>query len=82
VPLVPGITATPDNLQGIASFLADLGYRHCDLLPYNPAGTTKRQAIGMGLATGLPELPLSPQKDAELRQMFQERLDQRIDTAA
>ena len=47
VPLVPGITATPGNLLEIASFLADLGYLRCDLLPYNPAGVEKRCAIGM-----------------------------------
>jgi pyruvate formate lyase activating enzyme len=74
VPLVPEITATPDNLLEIASFLADLGYRHCDLLPYNPAGLEKRQAIGMRLPPHLPTLPHEPGKEDELRKLFRERL--------
>lgn len=82
VPLVPGMTATTRNLLGIASFLADLGYRRCDLLPYNPAGIEKRRAIGMDLALELPQSPLSPGEEDGLRKLFQERLAQRIDTAA
>jgi pyruvate formate lyase activating enzyme len=82
VPLVPGMTATTRNLLGTALFLADLGYRRCDLLPYNPAGIEKRRAIGMDLALELPQSPLSPAEEDGLRKLFQERLAQRIDTAA
>jgi pyruvate formate lyase activating enzyme len=82
VPLVPGMTATSGNLLEIASFLADLGYRRCDLLPYNPAGAEKRRAIGMVLPRDLPELPLSRAEEDGLRKPFQERLAQPIDTAA
>ncbi len=81
VPLVPGMTATTKNLLEIASFLVDLGYRRCDLLPYNPAGAEKRRAIGMDPASDLPELPLSRGEEDGLRKLFQERLAQCIDVS-
>ena len=74
VPLVPGITATRRNLLEIASFLSDLGYRRCDLLPYNRAGIEKRQTIGMQPLFHLPEAPLCFEEEDELRSLFQERL--------
>lgn len=53
VPLVPGITATRDNLSAIAHILCDLGASDVSLLPYNP--------MGIGMATNLgkskPPLP-------------------------
>jgi pyruvate formate lyase activating enzyme len=67
VPLVPGITATPGNLLEIASFLADLGYSQWDMLSYNPAGIAKRRNLGMKLPLNLPELPLDPGKENQLR---------------
>jgi Pyruvate-formate lyase-activating enzyme len=82
VPLVPGITATPGNLLEIASLLADLGYRRCGLLPYNPAGIEKRRIMGMKTTLRLPESPLGFGKEDELRKLFLERLSQRIGTAA
>lgn len=82
VPLVPGITATLGNLLEIASFLADLGYLRCDLLPYNPAGMEKRRAIGMELPPNLPDSPFSIAEEDELRKLFQERISQPTDTAA
>ncbi len=70
VPLVPGITATPGNLAAIASHLAGLGYRHCDLLPYTPAGIDKRRAIGMETPPHLPDLPLPLDEENRLRQLL------------
>lgn len=46
VPLVPGITATEDNLRAISGLLRELGVTRCRLLPYNPLGLSKRGAIG------------------------------------
>jgi pyruvate formate lyase activating enzyme len=79
VPLVPGITATPGNLLEIASFLAELGYADCDLLPYNPTGIEKRRAIGNKLPLNLPELSLPIAEEDQLRKLFFERLKQNID---
>ncbi len=46
VPLVPGITATDENLAGIAGFLKKTGAGAAELLPYNPMGRGKGAAIG------------------------------------
>lgn len=82
VPLVPGITATPGNLLEIASFLAELGYLRCELLPYNPAGIEKRQSIGMELPLPFPESPLGHDEENNLRKLFSKRLMQGISVAA
>lgn len=82
IPMVPGITATTDNLQEIAAFLSELGFFRCDLLPYNGAGVVKRHALGMELPENLPRAPLGREEEAELRQIFQARLKQRFQRAA
>ena len=46
IPLVPGITATEDNLRGIAAFLRGLGVKSCTLMPYNPTWTDKAAQLG------------------------------------
>lgn len=82
VPLVPEITAIKSNLLEIASFLADLGYSRCELLPYNPAVKEKRQVYGKKALPCLPKLPLGLAEEAELRRLFMERLKLKIATAA
>lgn len=47
VPLVPGITDTSENLESIASTIADLGLERVALLSYNPLWLTKRKALGL-----------------------------------
>jgi pyruvate formate lyase activating enzyme len=46
-PLVPGITDTDENMEGIAAFLADLGVRKAALLSYNPLWHVKAKKIGI-----------------------------------
>ena len=46
IPLIPGITTHPSNLQKISSMLREMGVRRCWLLPYNPLGFSKRETIG------------------------------------
>ena len=46
VPLIPGITDTDQNLQGIASFLTALGTRKAALMSYNPLWHAKAHKIG------------------------------------
>ncbi len=45
-PLVPGITDTASNLEAIQRFVSALGLPEPIRLPYNPAGTAKRIALG------------------------------------
>lgn len=46
IPLIPGITTTKENLQGIARFLADNGIDTATLLPYNPLWEDKAVKLG------------------------------------
>jgi pyruvate formate lyase activating enzyme len=48
-PLVPGITATEENLQQIAKFVRKAGCEKYEFLPYNPGGITKIKTIGKPL---------------------------------
>ncbi len=46
IPLIPGITTTKENLQGIARFLADNGIGTATLIPYNPLWKDKTVNLG------------------------------------
>ena len=45
VPLIPGITTSEQNLQGIADFLASHGIDSATLLPYNPLWSDKAAGL-------------------------------------
>ena len=45
-PLVPGVTATEENLEALSRFLRKLGYDRHVLLPYHSAGASKGYSIG------------------------------------
>jgi len=47
IPLVPGITDTPQNLKGLARFLRAQGIKSAQLLPYNPLWQDKLERFGM-----------------------------------
>lgn len=49
VPLVPGITDDPANLQSLATLVTDLGLGRIALMPYNPLWVPKRRAMGLDL---------------------------------
>ncbi|MCL4469456.1 MAG: hypothetical protein M1591_11055, partial [Deltaproteobacteria bacterium] len=46
VPLIPGITATEQNLASIAEFLSGHGIKKVELLAYNPLWTDKSSGLG------------------------------------
>jgi pyruvate formate lyase activating enzyme len=46
IPLVPGITATEENLAGLVASLRESGVRRATLLSYNPLG--RRMAVELG----------------------------------
>ncbi len=58
IPLIPGITATDENLKATAAFLRQCGCRRFELRPYHPGGDYKRMAIGLNPATDAPDHPL------------------------
>ena len=47
IPLIPGITDTAENLEGIARFLRGLGIDSAELLPYNPLWLDKLERFGI-----------------------------------
>jgi len=70
VPLVPGITATRENLSDIASYLRGLGYEGGELLPYNPGGIDKRRALGQEALAGLPASLMASGEVKRCRSLF------------
>ena len=46
IPLVPGMTATTENLRAAADFLKEAGLGRVDLLSYNPLWLAKSRKIG------------------------------------
>ncbi len=66
VPLVPGITATRENLELISAFLHDLGVRAARLLPYNPTWRDKEQRLGCAGPASALALPMTWMPGAEV----------------
>lgn len=50
VPLVPGLTDAPEELSGIAGFLAELPVEQVNLLPFHQSGRAKYGRLGHGYA--------------------------------
>jgi len=69
VPLVPGVTATRENLEAIASFLRGLGVGSVELLEYNPLWIDKARGLGQSPAYTRPEFMTREDKD-EARSCF------------
>lgn len=46
VPLIPGYTASEENLSQIAAFFVEQGITNCTFLPYNPSGIAKWERLG------------------------------------
>ena len=64
IPLVPGITATPENLRAVARRLRNLGAGRAMLLPYNPLGRDMSVRLGRERSA----MPSHFMTDAEVRE--------------
>jgi pyruvate formate lyase activating enzyme len=73
VPLIPGITATGENLSSIIDFLYDEGADSVSLLPYNPLGTETAESLGRPRPP-LPERFMSPDEEKELYEMVDTKI--------
>ena len=76
IPLVPGITATRENLSAIVDFLCEAGARDVSLLPYNPMGFEMAVSLG-GTKPPLPEGFMKPDEERKVYAMFTALIDQR-----
>jgi len=65
-PLVPGITAAPENLEGIATYLEGLGVNEARLLPYNPTWQDKVAQLGATTPASDTALPTTWMPAAEV----------------
>ena len=76
IPLVPGITATRDNLTSIVNFLWEAKAANITLLPYNPLG------IEMAVNLGRPKPSVSgefmkPEEEKRVCEMFDAIIQER-----
>lgn len=70
VPLIPGVTATRPNLEGIIRWLYQAGAKRIAFLPYNPMGLQMHELLGRPKPS-LPERFMTPEEEASLHQMIQ-----------
>jgi len=74
VPLIPGITATENNLDGISTFLQKHGIKACALMPYNPLWRDKAANNGVAISYSNPEF-MSQREEDNCVQLFFSQLD-------
>ncbi len=70
IPLVPGLTATRENLRAIADLFRSLGIKSCQLLAYNPPGRGKWKRLGKKAPEVAPEKPIPWQEERGMRREF------------
>ncbi|MFC1718825.1 glycyl-radical enzyme activating protein [Candidatus Poribacteria bacterium] len=69
IPLIPGITATEENLSAIVELLYEAGARDISLLPYNPMGMEMAVKLGKP-KPALPEAFMRPDEEKKLYDTF------------
>lgn len=76
VPLIPGVTATRENLSAIVGLLCEAGARDVSLLPYNPMGIDIAESLGRPRPP-LPQRFMKSDEEREIRTMFDAILKER-----
>jgi pyruvate formate lyase activating enzyme len=76
IPLIPGITATRENLSVIVELLCEAGAEDVTLLPYNPLGIEMAVKLGRTKAS-LPQGFMTPDEEKKVVTMFRSILDER-----
>lgn len=74
IPLIPGITAIPENFRAIAQFMKSLGLKDYDLIPYNPSCIDKLKKMGLTPDGSLPKRPMSREEERECEEMMDKAL--------
>jgi pyruvate formate lyase activating enzyme len=70
IPLVPGITATEENLSNLALFLRDSHATSYELLAYNSGGIPKRTFLGKPLSRALAGIRPDLEAEKKYRKVF------------
>lgn len=70
IPLIPGFTATLENLQALSQLLQELGAKRCSLLPYNPTWFHKAESIGKHVDARICTHFLTSEELAACRKIF------------
>jgi pyruvate formate lyase activating enzyme len=70
IPLIPGFTATRENLEAISQRFQEMGVRKCSLLPYNPTWFPKAASIGKPIDVRLSTHLMTPGELAACREIF------------
>jgi len=71
VPVVPGITDSPENLTAIVECLCRLGAATVSLLPYNPLGLVMHARLGRA-EPDVPARLMPPDEEERVFQLFRE----------
>lgn len=69
IPLIPGITATQENLSAIVDLLCEAGAENVSLLPYNPLGIEMAVSLGRSRQP-LPREFMKPDEERQTYSMF------------
>ena len=69
VPLVPGVTATEENLSSLIRYLRAVGADRVLPLPYNPLGMDKYPSLGLS-APDLPQRFMRPDEEERVREIL------------
>lgn len=76
IPLVPGVTATRENLSAIVDFLCRAGAQNVSLLPYNPLGIEMTVRLGKS-RPALPRKFMKPDEERQVCSMFESIIEQK-----
>jgi pyruvate formate lyase activating enzyme len=71
VPLIPGITASDENLRALSRLFGEMGIKSCWLLPYNPLGFAKLVNLGKPVVD-MPKRMLSADEIKRAESFFME----------
>ena len=77
IPLIPGITATRENLKALIRILCEIGAEDVSLLPYNPMGLEMAEGLGRPKPP-LPERFMKPDEEKEIYVMFRALIEEYV----
>ena len=78
VPIIPGVNADAANFSALVEFLAPLGLREIDLLPYHRIGSAKYSRLHLSYQMEGMEPPMPAQMDAVAARLTHDGFSVRI----